>query len=426
MSGDYDDLLDQQIAKKSKQPKQSTKVEPKGDYDDMLDKQASLDSAKHSTSDRVATSAPVEDAPLFQIGNIGIDTKVRSFPEAYRNVRGLISKGISPISAGIGALIDNISPEYTEGKNGKAVLVNEGFVDRMQRLEGEGMRGEGLQGFVSDPINAAPGIGRIAKPLVRTAVGAGEGAAISAADQYANEGKIEAVPTAVGAGIGALFRGAGQPIVDKFKGALAERAKYKADAKAYAEDPWEFIASHPEIDKQMSQQLGERSGALKKVDPNNILGEYRFTDMKNPAEVKALMKKIKQDIASQSTVPRKMSTITDREAREHLDRVLSAADEPIQLQFNDVAPKPKSISAGIMGEAPMMMVGGHLLAGVPGMLIGGALGSKTVRGLAASAIDKTAHTGMDVLNTKAGKALMKSAPNPNPLLINLFNKQYNQ
>lgn len=97
---------------------------------------------------------------------ISFDTEIRNPIEAWKNIRGLVSKGLSPIGAAIGELYDKAEGgRYTStiGPYGKeiAIPVEESFVDRMKRLETEGHQNEGLMGVVSDPMNlVGAGVGK--------------------------------------------------------------------------------------------------------------------------------------------------------------------------------------------------------------------------------------------------------------------------
>ena len=358
--------------------------------------------------------------------------------DAWTTMRGALALPI----AGIAGLVAGIAgQEYRENQEGIAIPVKgtDTFAGRFKKGAIESLlaskENRGVSGFASDPINIAPGMGRIASAPIRTAAGAAEGTGLSAVDQYMNTGKVEGLPTAIAGGMGALFRGAGQPLGDKVKGALAERARYKAESKLAKEDALSWIFGHPELDKAHTEMAKLRN----EIDPSDLYTQYTQAHQYNPKtgnvemsamDAKALLKSVKDDIASRSPIPRKMSSITDREARAHLDDIISKVESSNKSHLVDVAPKPNpSIGAKVMGDAPFVAFGGgagHLLAGVPGMLIGGALGSRAVRGLAASAIDATANKSMDALNTKAGQLMQKGAgkvaPRVNPLLINLINR----
>ena len=95
MSGDFDDMLGKQTAKK---PKQSSKAEPKGDFDDMLDKQK-LPEATGPTqgTDDISLFKQIQNAAL-KSGYSGLSDEHRlALDNALMNVKAQNPNAFSSI-----------------------------------------------------------------------------------------------------------------------------------------------------------------------------------------------------------------------------------------------------------------------------------------------------------------------------------------
>lgn len=429
MSGDFDDLLDEQTAKK---PKQSSKVEPKGDFDEMLDKQklpeatgpdtvqggvvfmhpVSPETAKKYADEESKAWYRKADYGLSDGKNVGTisqeeaDKRDANAGNAYTLARDLLTTAVSPVTAGLEYGKDRL---FNEGSWATG-LGGDSYAQYVKNHLQEGNEGEGVSGFIGDPANFAGGITKplqgmkvIGNPLVR---GGLEGGAMSLANQ-ANTGdkQVNIYGLGAGAGMGALFEGVGTGI----RKSATDREQYLATKKLSEEDPLAYIFDHPKLTE--AQKAAEK--ARNEADPDMLYTRFNEAHKLNPKtgkmemapmDYKDLLKDVKSTIAENSHLPRKMSTITDREAREHLENIIKSVEAKPTEMVDLAVKEPYYNLLGGLGQSGLGAIGGHYVAGIPGAIGGAILANPKARKMTVDALNAGVKAGGRFALTPYGKA----------------------
>lgn len=268
MSGDYDDLLDKQTAKK---PKQSSKAEPKGDYDDMLDKQK-LPEATGPTqgTDDISLFKQIQNAALksgysglsdehrLALDNALMNVKAQN-PNAFSSIddvhaqmdreagvdiRSKVGRTLRTPLAGIVGTVEGAA-----GALGGAIGAQSG--NRLDQAKEQGLNaamegltagkeGRGLEGMASDPANLIPAVGLEklgANLATRAALRGLEGAAYGVTSNALNPSEefkplVSGIAGAAGAQVIPMAKGV---ILAPFKKSIASKAENEASRQAMAE-----------------------------------------------------------------------------------------------------------------------------------------------------------------------------------------------
>ena len=437
MPGDFDDLLDQQIAKNKKGAKPTKESPVVGDFDYMLDaqaKEAPLPEATgpdtvqggivfmHPVTKEKAEQYANDEVPWYRKADFGLsdgkkfdtisqeeaDKRDANTGNAYTLARDILSV---PVGAAMAA-----------GEYAKDRLFDEGGWAAGQKPLKEyyrealelGNQGEGATGLLGDPSNL---LGGVAKPLAGIPYvgsapvrGALEGGAMSLAEQ-ANTGDKNINLYALGAGsaLGGLLDGVG--------GALGKRAgeveRSMAEKKLAKEDPISFIWDNPEL--QQAQKVSAE--ARNQIDPNGLYTRYnksfRFNPKTrqmemHPSDYKELLADIKSSIADNAILPRKKSTITNREAREHLENIIKQVETVPEKMVNLAPYEPsKNMFKGLLENTVPTGIGGymgHQVMGIPGMIVGGVIANPTAREKLGQVLTKGVDLGARASITPLGKA----------------------
>jgi hypothetical protein len=308
---------------------------------------------------------------------------------AYTLGRNILTTGLAPFVGGLEYLKDRAFNEGGWAADEKPYA--QYVADNMEA----GNKSEGVIGLVGSPINTMGGAANILKgvkvlgsPFVR---GAAEGAGMSTVEQYNTANDINPGSVVLSGLLGGLIGKAG----DKLKREGSRYEGYLNAKRMERDDPFEYIASSDRLDDVYTETLRKQ----KTVDPNGLYPLMHGFD-KTPDRV--ILKKAKEDIASRSALPRKISTISDREAHEHLNKITDDV-QAIKPENVDISPKnPLSEVKSGGGVLDVLQGGllGHYMGGPLGMVLGGTINSKLGR----SALDKTL--------TKTKNVLVKASANP--------------
>src|SRR5574343_147821 len=189
---------------------------------------------------------------------------------------------------------------------------------------------QGFAGFASNPANVVGGVVsapfKVASPFVRGAI---EGAGVSAIDQYANTGKVGLAPVVEGRLLGGTISNAGSMLGGRVK----EYQDYKTAKEMLDTDPLAYMWDHPQMEANSNLMNKYRD----KVDPKGLYEQYAWASSDNiptgstakldPMDQADLLKKAKEDIIERSLFNRKGSSVTDREAREHIEDIIQKIDD---------------------------------------------------------------------------------------------------
>lgn len=283
--------------------------------------------------------------------------------EANSNAGSAWTLGRSLLSlpvAAIGGLIGGFDKYTQDPRTGMAVerMPESTYWDRVNADQNEilenAKNNQGFAGFASNPANVLGGVAsapfRIGSPLVKGAI---EGAGVSAVDQYANTGKVELLPMAGSAILGGGINKVGSALSGKVKA----YEEYKSAKDLMENDPLAYAFDHPS-----SVDNGKALAAYReKVDPMGLADEYNYmssekvlpgsTQKLDPMDQKVLFAKAKQDIIDRSPFNRKGSTVTDREAREHIEGILNNIDnfkyKALEAPVNPLASTKSQIASTI-------------------------------------------------------------------------------
>lgn len=188
---------------------------------------------------------------------------------------------------------------------------------------------QGFSGFASNPANVIGGVVsapfKVAGPFVRGAI---EGAGVSAIDQYANTGKVGLANIVGGGLLGGTISKAGSMLGSRVK----EYQDYNTAKEMLDTDPLTYMWDHPQMEAN-SNLMNKYSD---KVDPKGLYEQYTWasdniptgsTAKLDPIDQADLLKKAKEDIIERSLFNRKGSSVTDREAREHIEDIIQKIDD---------------------------------------------------------------------------------------------------
>lgn len=370
---EFDQMLDRQKA--TNPVSKQTKATPRGEFDDALATQEEVDKRNANA------------------GN------------AYTLARNILTTAVAPVTAGLEYGKDRL---FNEGSWATG-LSGDSYPQYLKTHLQEGNEGEGVSGFFGDPSNFVGGISKplkgmkvIGNPLVR---GGAEGAAMSYANQ-ANSGdkQINGYGLLVGAGLGALFDGVGTGI----RKSATDREQYLATKKLSEEDPFTYIADHPKLTK--AQEVAEAK--RKEVDPQGLYTKFNKAHKPNPKgklemapmDYKDLLKDVRKSIVDNSPTPRKMSTITDREAREHLENIIKSVEAKPTEMVDLSVKEPYYNLLGGLGSSSLGAYGGHYIAGIPGAIGGAILANPKARKATVDVLNAGVNAGGRFALTPAGKA----------------------
>lgn len=318
-----------------------------------------------------------------------VKTVVGAMPQAaFQAARDVISY---PVSAGL-SYLDAMQTHEGVDAAGRAIPRyedNPSYLERLGRsqeeLRGEAQRNEGLPGMLSNPTNLIGfglGKGAIAtgeKVIPSILKGFGQGAAentgLSVFDQYMNTGKVDPFATGVAGLTGGLIGAGARP----FRVQQGRYDAHAAEQKLADEDFLSFVFDRMEapqgqaVSKKMDELIAE-------ADPADLYTQYQYALQRGKGtkldvgEQANLMKSTKKAIAENSRFNRKMSTITDREAREYLEGIvrrvgnirMGSETGLVDLSIN--APKPLTKSISDASKTPEAAIATGLIAGIPGLL----------------------------------------------------------
>lgn len=374
-------------------------------YSGLDENQKKLFDAAYSQSLYAKQGRSLEEAHQATDRAAGINPANQNAGDAWTLARMALSL---PVAA-VGGYIRGMDKYKVDPNTGLAVETMPGstYLERVNQAQNdileEAKNNQGIPGLLSNPTNVVAGevrapiaLGEKVIPSIAKGLGYGaaQGAGLSAADQYMNNGNIEPGKVALSAGLGGVVGSVARPLERK----ATQYDKWRLEKKLAEEDPWEHIArsnkladAYSSIDKEMNE-----------IDPKGLYATYQEFG-KSPAFTNDILKEAKKDIAERSNLPRKMSTITDREAREHLDNIIrqiEEADNRFSTNMPDITPqKPEGLfqglGRGLSREALPMFGGGaigHYVGGIPGAIGGALIASPTARGVVDKLIEKGART----------------------------------
>ena len=319
--------------------------------------------------------------------------------EANANAGNAWTLGRSILSlpvAAIGGLIGGFDKYTQDPRTGLAVerMPGSSYLERVnadqdQILE-NAKNNQGFAGFASNPANVLGGIAtapfKIASPFVRGAI---EGAGISAVDQYENTGKVDPLTVAGSA----LFGGVVSKVGSMLGNRVSEYQKYKNAKDLMENDPMAYAFDHPSSARN-SQELAK---FRQKVDPMDLATEYNWAASDglvygssrklDPIDQRNLLDNAKKDIIERSLFNRKGSSVTDREAREHVENIINQIDNfnyaPLEPPVNPLLATKAKIASRIENTFPLNFLDN---GGVRGLAGAGATGVNTLTKIGASPV----------------------------------------
>jgi hypothetical protein len=242
------------------------------------------------------------------------------------------------------------------------------------------------------------GLTRLSPWLARGIAGFVEGSALSAGDQIASpilrRGTTEEVhdnpnvqlfPTLAAGVTGGVIRPLMGIVGDQVKNFKVN----KAARDEYASDPLDATFKSPALSKSEAEEAAYRA----KFDPNDLYGEYSaakgYGESVGDAEWhKGLLQKAKTDIAQRSAIPVSPSSISNAEARQHLNGIVSKIEDEFAARRLPVEVQPAPYHLDVSKEIPSVLTNGFIgnaIAGIPGLITGAALGNNTGRRLISDA-----------------------------------------
>lgn len=340
--------------------------------------------------------------------------------EANSNAGNAWTLGRSILSlpwAALGGLIGGFDKYIEDPMTGMAVerIPGSSYLERVnvtqnQILE-DSKNNQGFGGFISNPANVVGGLAtaplKIASPFVRGAI---EGAGVSAVDQYENTGKVDPLSVAGGALFGGVVSKAGSMLGNRVR----DYQDYKKSLDLMENDPLTYAFDHP----AMAKNSFEKNKLRQKIDPMDLATEYNWAisddllsgtaNKLDPMDQRRLLDRAKKDIVERSLFNRKVSSVTDREAREHIENIMEQIDNfkysPLEPPASPLLATKAYLAAKIENTFPLNFLDD---GGVRGLAGTGATGINALTKIGASPVGEFLRkipviplgvTGIDRLN----------------------------